>query len=49
MVDQQGFIFCENSKKRNLLLNSIEKYINLKKLNVKLISLRLMEEIKVRF
>ena len=28
-----GFIFCENSKKRNQLLNSIEKYITLKKLN----------------
>lgn len=28
-----GFIFCENSKKRNELLNSIEKYITLKKLN----------------
>ena len=28
-----GFIFCENSKKRNQLLNLIEKYITLKKLN----------------
>ena len=28
-----GFIFTENSKKRNQLLNSIEKYITLKKLN----------------
>ena len=28
-----GFVFCENSKKRNQLLNSIEKYITLKKLN----------------
>ena len=28
-----GFVFCENSKKRNQLLNLIEKYITLKKLN----------------
>lgn len=27
-----GFVFCEDSKKRNQLLNSIEKYITLKKL-----------------
>ena len=28
-----GFIFCENSKKRNELLKSLEKYINLKNLD----------------
>lgn len=28
-----GFVFCENSKKRNELLKSLEKYINLKNLD----------------
>lgn len=28
-----GFVFCENTKKRNVLLNYLEKYINLKNIN----------------
>ena len=29
LLGPTGFIFCENLKKRNVLLNSLENYINL--------------------